>query len=268
MIFFNITLALLLLFILAFIYSLFERYWIQLKKYDIKIDKKSFKDKKIIFLTDLHHSAIVSKKFIRNIVKKANELHPDIIIIGGDYITNHKKYIKPLFNELCKLQASLGIFGVLGNHDVNVGKQLVLDEMEKANIASLDNKSYWINLGNDRIKIGGVGDYLYDKQLIYKTTGDVLETDYVILVSHNSDYIQDIKEEKVDLVLSGHTHGGQVTIFGIYAPSVPSKYKQKYLTGLKTLNNIKIIISNGVGVVGLPIRFFARPQIVLINFIN
>lgn len=266
MIWINITLFMVCLFILTFIYALFERYWMQIKKYNLEIDKQAFIDLKIIFLTDFHHSSIVSRKFIRNIVRKVNDLDPDIIILGGDYIINHKRYIKPLFNELSKLQVSIGIFGVIGNHDVNVSKQIVLDEMIKANINSLDNKSYWINLGNERIKIGGVGDYLYDKQLIEKTTADVSDKDYVILVSHNPDYIEDIRNNKIDLMLSGHTHGGQVTIFGLYAPSIPSKYKQKYLTGLKTVNNIKIIISNGVGVVGLPIRFFARPQIVLIKF--
>jgi predicted MPP superfamily phosphohydrolase len=72
----------------------------------------------------------------------------------------------------------------------------------------------------------------------------------------------DINTDKVDYILSGHTHGGQITLFGIYAPKVPSRYKQKLRTGLVSVNKSKVIISNGIGTSYLPLRFFARPQII------
>ncbi|HEX2953396.1 MAG TPA: metallophosphoesterase, partial [Bacillota bacterium] len=115
-----------------------------------------------------------------------------------------------------------------------------------------------------RIKIGGVGDYFTDFQYIEPTVGDVTAHDFVILVSHNPDYIETLHTRKIDLMLSGHTHGGQVTVFGLWAPRIPSRYGQKFRTGVIRMNHIELLVSNGVGTEGLPIRFFARPQIVTV----
>jgi len=264
----NLFFVLTLLFLFMFLYSLWEKYWIQMKYYTIKVNKKSFNGFKIVFISDLHHSSIVSKKFIKNIVKKVNDMKPDLIILGGDYVSSEIKYIKPVFEILKTLSANKGIYGVLGNHDMNVSKNKILMAMEKAGIQSLDNQSYWIENGDERIKLGGVADFIYGHPKIENTIFDVLHHDYVILVSHNPDYVDEVKNLKIDLMLSGHTHGGQVTIFGMYAPYIPSTYKQRYRTGLKIVNRIQLIITNGVGVVGLPIRFFARPQIVVVKLNN
>src|SRR5690606_11877757 len=119
--------------------------------------------------TDFHHSELVSLRFIRKIIKQVNKLNPDIIILGGDYISNRKRYIKPIFKELKNLQAKYGVYGVLGNHDVAVDKDKVLECLKGAGINSLDNKAYWINKGNDKIKLGGVSDYLFDQPDITET---------------------------------------------------------------------------------------------------
>ncbi|QVK18587.1 metallophosphoesterase [Mycoplasmatota bacterium] len=264
----NVIFLLIIIFLLMFLYTFIERYWIQIKHYKIKMRKKSFAGFKIVFLSDIHHSKIVTKRYIKNIVEKVNELKPDIIILGGDYVSSELKYVGPVFDELKRLNASKGVYGVLGNHDIYVSKDKVLTAMKNANIKPLDNQSYWINHLNDHIKLGGVSDFLYDKPDISNTISDVSSDDFVILVSHNPDYIEEIKNYPIDLMLSGHTHGGQVTIFGMYAPYIPSNYHQKFRSGLKTINEIKLIITNGVGVVGLPIRFFARPQIVMIELKN
>lgn len=264
----NISFVLIIIFLLMFFYTFVERYWVQIKHYQIKMNKKSFNGFKIIFLSDFHHSSIVTKKYLNKVVNKVNELKPDLIILGGDYVSTDLKYVTPIFEVLKKLKATKGVFGVIGNHDINVSKDKVLNAMKKADIKSLDNRSYWIHHQNDRIKLGGAADFLYDKPDIVKTIDDVSPNDYVILVSHNPDYVEEIKNHHIDLMLSGHTHGGQVTIFGMYAPYIPSNYKQKYRTGLKVINQVKLIVTNGVGVVGLPIRFFARPQIVMIELVN
>ncbi len=261
----NVLFILTILFLLLFIYSFIERFWIKTTKYKVYINKKNFDQFKIIFISDFHHSSIVSKRFIKRIVRRVNDLKPDLIILGGDYISASFKYIEPLFKELNQMNAKYGIYGVIGNHDIDVSKEKILNAMKVNDIKSLDNKSYWIVKDNERIKIGGVADYLYDKPDIKNTLHDVDTDDFIILVSHNPDYVEEIKNHNINLMLSGHTHGGQVTIFGMYAPYIPSNYKQKYRKGLKQINQIKLIITNGIGVVGLPIRFFARPEIVEIS---
>lgn len=268
MIWIYVTFVLIVIYLVAFIYSFFEKYWVEVKTYQITINKQAFHNYKIVFLTDFHHSEIVSQKFIRKVVNNVNQMHPDLIVLGGDYVSNKKIFVEPIFKELANLETQDGIYGVIGNHDIDVSKELVLECMEKANIKSLDNDAYWINKDNDRIRLGGVADYLFEKPDISKILQDVKDDDFVMVVSHNPDYIEKIKNDKIDVMLSGHTHGGQVTVFGLFAPYIPSEYHQKYRTGLKIVNKIKLIVSNGIGVVGLPIRFFARPQIVVIELIN
>ena len=262
----NVLFILTIIFLICFLYAFLEKYWLQVKKYQININKTNYIGKKIIFLSDFHHSPIVKINYIKKVVNTVNNLKPDIIILGGDYVSNHKKYIQPLFNELKLLRANLGVYGVIGNHDINVSKKQILQAMKEANINSLDNLFYRIYNNKESIVLCGVKDFLYDKPSIEEMLKNVDYDDFVILVCHNPDYLEEIKDKKIDLMLSGHTHGGQVTMFGLYAPYIPSNFKQKYRTGLKINNNIKLIISNGVGCVGLPIRFFSRPQIVEIEF--
>ena len=98
-------------------------------------------------------------------------------------------------------------------------------------------------------------------QDINPTIKDTEKNDFVILLSHNPDYIEKLQSDKIDLMLSGHTHGGQITFFGLFAPLIPSAYGQKYRTGLVETVQTKLLVSNGIRKVTPPVRFFARPQI-------
>ena len=85
-----------------------------------------------------------------------------------------------------------------------------------------------------------------------------------ILLSHNPDYVEKLNNYKIDLMLSGHTHGGQVTFFGLWTPFIPSAYGDKYRTGIINTKYTELIVSNGTGTVIKPLRFCARPQILVI----
>jgi predicted MPP superfamily phosphohydrolase len=103
-----------------------------------------------------------------------------------------------------------------------------------------------------------------DSQDINPTIFDVKQSDFVIRISHNPDYCESFSTKKIDLVLSGHTHGGQVTFFGIHAPFLPTFTGQKYRSGLVKLAHTEVLVTNGVGTVFPPVRFCARPQINLV----
>lgn len=252
--------------LICLVYGLIEPYRIELKETYIVNGKipESFEDFKILFVSDIHHSTTYSKKRVIALINKINIQKPDLILLGGDYV-NHRSYIEPLFKEMKNFKAGYGILGVLGNHDVYADAKMVKDEMENSGIKCLDNKAAWIYKENARIRIGGVGDFLNGTQDLNPTVNEV-NNEFIILLSHNPDYAEDIKTDKIDLVLSGHTHGGQGTIFGLWAPFIPSKYGQKYRTGIVNLQHTKVLVSNGLGNVEgwAPIRFFARPQINII----
>ena len=248
------------------VYGLIEPYWIENKETYFINDKipRSFENFKIIFISDIHHGIVYSKKRLKTLVNQINALNPDLILLGGDYI-DQQKYIQSCFDELKNLYAKHGVYGVLGNHDHSVGATMVVDAMNEAGITCIDNKSFWLTNGSNKIKVGGVGDYWNDIQDLHATIKDTRSDDFVILLSHNPGYVEEIKTDKIDLVLSGHTHGGQATIFGLWAPFIPSKFGQKYRTGLIKTPYTEALVSNGIGNVGcIPIRFFARPQINII----
>ena len=129
----------------------------------------------------------------------------------------------------------------------------------------INNRAVWVERDGQRFKIGGVDDLWEGVQRIEPTVEDVSEDDLVLLVSHNPDYVEQMGTNKIDLVLSGHTHGGQVTLFGRWAPFVPSQYGQTYRSGLVDRGFTRVLISNGIGTITPPVRLFCRPEIVLLR---
>ena len=193
-------------------------------------------------------------------------------MIGGDNTDIDTTYSSPFFREISRLKSPLGIYSVLGNHDHWEGAQFIQNGLSTVGINTCDNQSYWIHSENDSIKIGGVGDLWEDEQDIDKTIFDLNEQDFCILLSHNPDYIEQLNTNLVDLVLSGHTHGGQVTLLGMYAPVLPSLWRphlpdtgQRYRYGWKEYNGVPIYITSGIGVGEFPFRFFSPPEIVEIT---
>jgi len=252
--------------LICLIYGFIEPYLVEEKKTYITNDKipGNFKNFKILFISDIHHGVVYSKARVQALVKRINDQNPDIILLGGDYV-DQKKYISSLFSELKKFKSKHGVYGVLGNHDHGSDPKEIISAMKEAGITCLNNRAIWLSIGINRIRIGGVGDFWRDTPDITPIIKDV-KKEFVILLSHNPDYAEEIKTGKIDLVLSGHTHGGQGTIFGLWAPFIPSIYGQKYRTGLIKAPRTKVLVSNGIGNVAccIPIRFFARPQINII----
>lgn len=256
---------------IAFIsYCYLETRWIKIKRIDLKSNDipQSFVGKKIVFITDIHHGPFLSIERVKKLVERINKLDPDYILMGGDYVHREPEYIIPVFTEFKKLKAKNGIFGVLGNHDHWESAEITRKMMIENRIKICDNKSYWEKIVNDSIKIGGVGDLWEDIQILDSTTFDLKDSDFSILISHSPDYLDHIPKNLIDLTLSGHTHGGQMTFFGMWAPILPSKYGQKYRYGLKNIEGMQAYISSGIGTITPPLRFFCRPEIVLINLRN
>jgi len=251
-------------------YCHIETRWIKTKKIEINsVDiPKSFIGKRIVFISDIHHGPFLSIERVSKLVKRINKLQPDLILMGGDYVHRESKYIKPVFDELKKLKSKYGIYAVLGNHDHWEDAELTRKLMLKNEIKICDNKSYWIKIANDSIKIGGVGDLWEDKQVLDNTISDLRKTDFSILISHNPEYLENIQTDLIDLTLFGHTHGGQMTFFGLWAPILPSEYGQKYRYGLKKNDKMQSYISSGIGTITPPLRFFCRPEIVLMELKN
>lgn len=262
----KISLVFIIIIVTCMIYSLIEPYWIQTEEVTIKSDQipSQFDGKKIVFISDVHMGSwpFFDQKRTENMVNQVNKLHPDIILLGGDYVSDETPYINPCFAELSRLKAPLGVYSVLGNNDP---RNESLEAIKNANITYIGNNGFWIEDQEAEIRIGGVGDMQTDTQNQDAAIGNASKNDFMILVSHSPDFFPLADKSKVDLMLSGHTHGGQITFFGIWAPDTHSQYGNKYRTGVIHENNSTLVVSNGIGTIMLPMRFFAPPQIVVLN---
>ncbi len=260
-------------------YASLETRWVKITRVSIESSDipRAFDGMRIVFVSDIHHGDALSIERVQKLVQRVNDLQPDIIILGGDYVSLDKRYVKPVFSELCKLKSKYGVFGVMGNHDYFVDGDLSRKMMEINGIKQCDNKSYWVKINKDSIKIGGVDDPSGSVPQIDSTISDVKKKDFCILISHRPDYIRELTTDRVDLTLSGHTHGGQVTFFGLWAPILPTennlwasmaltRESQKYCYGLThPTATMQSYITSGIGTRSPHFRFFRRPEIAVLE---
>jgi predicted MPP superfamily phosphohydrolase len=240
----------------------------------------NFKWKKIVFVSDIQLNSSfwfadnLAKKFTRLIQKE----NPDIILFWWDFINFENKSAGKIFSYLAELKAPLWKYGVLGNHDY-VKEKKVTDGAftkkmlsEKAWINLLLNENVEVKIGDENIKIAWIDDFWYWNTDIEKAMKWITKDDTTIFIMHNPDYFEIMPENYknvVDLTLAGHTHSWQITLFWLWAPFTPSDYWKKYLYWVKNFNGNHIYITSWVWWVplfGLPLRFFARPEIVVIRF--
>jgi predicted MPP superfamily phosphohydrolase len=254
--------------VIVLAYAVFiEPYYLEVKEVSLASPDipPSFDGKRIVFISDIHNGAYFSRERITDLVSRINGLKPDIVILGGDYATRDSTNTTLCLTELGNIQAPLGKYGVLGNHDYWEGGMEAISAMKSAEIIPLDNTGLWISSGNERIRLGGVSDLWHAAPDPIPTINEAKQSDYVILVSHNPDYAEELETSKVDIVLAGHTHGGQVTVFGLWAPYMPSDYGQKYRGGFVQTAYTNVYVTRGIGMTYLPVRFFARPEITVIT---
>jgi len=241
------------------------------KKYTLKYNDlpSSFNGYKIAFIADIHAGDFYSLEQLKKLIEKTKKLNPDLVILGGDYVYNYQGNIDDIMKPLAGINAPDGIIGVAGNHDHMDSIDPITASMRKNNIAVINNSKKTIAKDGDIISILGVDDIWFVEPKTEKVLSNIKPENFTILVSHNPDFfIGNSFDKKIDLGLSGHTHGGQVTFFGLFAPYVPIESSHKYRTGLFHEPEMDLIVSNGIGTVMLPIRFFAPPQIVLIELNN
>jgi len=250
-------------------YPVLEAKWIRVERRFITLPNlpSRFRGSTLAFLADLHHGPFVPLSYIRRVVDLTNGLKPDLIVLCGDYVSKSPRYIAPVWGELKRLEARSGRFAVLGNHDHWESAWLSRNEMDRAGVELLDNRGAWVRRGDSRLRICGVGDLWTDRQDISAALGEAHEDDAVILLSHNPDYAEYLDDPRVGLMLSGHTHGGQVVLPGYGAPVVPSRFGSKYLGGLVQGPRCPVLVSRGIGTSGPPVRLFCRPEIILVTLV-
>jgi predicted MPP superfamily phosphohydrolase len=157
---------------------------------------------------------------------------------------------------------------VLGNHDHWEGARATRLALRRAGVPELRNGGEWLSRPGARLRIAGLGDLMEDRQDLALALGDTTPEDVALLMVHEPDAAESIHDDRVGLVLSGHTHGGQVVVPGYGAPVVFSRYGRKYAEGLVQGPTARVFITRGVGTISPPIRLFCRPEISLFTLVR
>ena len=230
----------------------------------------------IVHVSDTHYGPYNAMSYLQRAVKLANSLMPDIIVLTGDYVHRTPRSIKPGIELLGALEARLGRVAVLGNHDHWEGAAACRAVFKRINIPLIDNNRLFLTqhglqaecAQGHALCIAGVGDLLEDEILPKQALGGVPADVPRILLSHNPDVAEEMASPlRVDAILSGHTHGGQVNLPGIGTSRVASRYGNKYIAGLCAGPACPVIVSCGVGISVLPLRFGVRPDIGCITLV-
>ena len=246
--------------------KIFHQGMSRVKRYDIYSPDvpDTFNNFRIAFISDLHYKSLFKEKDLDGLVKTLNALDADVLLMGGDY-QEGCEYVPELVSRLAEVKTQFGTYGVMGNNDYERCHDEIIAEMQKRGIRILEQKVDTLSIGDERIILAGIKNPFDLKRNGVSPTLDLQPKDFVILLTHTPDYAEDVDISNTDLALAGHTHGGQVTLFGLYAPQTGSRYGQHFLSGLtKNSKGIPMIITNGLGTSRKNIRLFAPSEVVLV----
>jgi uncharacterized protein len=217
-------------------------------------------------LSDIHAGAPhAGPKAIARAVERLNEEAPDAILLLGDYIDAHPLWggrmpPEDIAHELGALRAPNGVFAVLGNHDWKQAGDRMWRALEAAGIDVLENRA--AQAGD--FYVAGLADLRLRRPDLPGALAGVPGEAPVVLLSHDPDAFPYVSD-RIALTLSGHLHGGQVAIPVLRRPALPSRYGERFARGHIVEEDRHLYVSSGLGTSGLPLRFLAPPEVVILE---
>ncbi|MBI2475471.1 metallophosphoesterase [Candidatus Uhrbacteria bacterium] len=215
-----------------------------------------------VVFSDIHAGPFKKSDWVSKVVKRVQEIQPDIIFILGDFVVKSATDIQYL-SPLAELRAPYGVYAVTGNHEyyANASNE-VIAALESFGIEVIENETLNLEIENKTLRIAGVSDIWFEGD-IGKTMQSVVEEDTTIMLAHNPDVVFSDTTRLADLVLAAHTHGGQISLpFIGPVPAVPTRLGRAFDKGWFEYNGQPFFITSGVGETGTRARLFNIPEIV------
>ena len=213
----------------------------------------AFRGFRIVQLSDIHHGLFLPLHVVIEAVELTNQLEPDLVALTGDFVTYSRAYIEPVAAVLGRLRARYGVFAVLGNHDYRVGADHLARVLRRERIEVLRNRHAALRRRGEALYVAGIDDVDYGADLPRALRGIPPATPTVLL-AHNPRIIRRAARSGVSLVLSGHTHGGQVNLPLVGTIYGRSSEDMRFKIGWDRLGPTQIYVSRGIGTVVLPVR--------------
>lgn len=215
-------------------------------------------------ISDLHFGPLVEAREVRAAVDMIRGLKPDIVAVTGDHV-HRVTHGEPDFvvQELSRLEAPLGAFAVMGNHDYWTNGPVVSSALQRAGLDVLRNANTSIRRAGETLYIAGLDDVWERHHDLVRTIKGVPEGGCAILLAHEPDIADEAAtDSRIAMQISGHTHAGQVRLPG-RGPLVVPRHGRKYREGLYQVDGLQLYVNRGIGVIWPPIRINCRPEVTL-----
>lgn len=227
---------------------------------------------RIALVTDIHRGGYNTMDYLSRVARDLNAQRPDLVLLPGDFVFGSPQYFGEAAEFVAMLQSRVAPLGTLGNHDHWEGEAEGRRQLTAGGLHLLDNGRLFLDEKGDLaaepprmgLCLAGVGDLWEGRPDLGAALRGVPETMPRLVMSHNPDFAEEARGHgRVDAMLSGHTHGGQVRLPVAGALLLPSRYGQKYASGWCRGPEFPVYVSRGVGTTLLPVRFGARPEVAL-----
>lgn len=223
----------------------------------------AFDGYRIVQLTDFHlgKGKLLTPERLEAIMHQANARHPDVVLFTGDFASKLDEVGVEGISRLRLLKAPDGVFGILGNHDYWTDVERIYSAAENAGMRMLLNRHVVIRRGGASLVIAGLDDVWKKRQDVDTALRGIPPGAPVIMMVHESNYAEWVAQDgRVDVQISGHSHGGQVRV-PLLGPLALPNQAWKYPMGLYKLNGMWLYVSRGVGLAEIPLRLNCRPEI-------
>ncbi len=249
-----------------------EPTWLELNRWDVPIPSlpAAFAGFRIVQLSDFHCSRKVTPVYLDEAVDLAHDQSPDLVVLTGDFVHRGYKYVRSVARTLGRLSAPHGVFAVLGNHDFSVRNALgfrryrhlhraVAGALTEQGIHVLHNEAVGLARRGSRLNLIGVEDLWSRVCDLERAFAGLCPSVPCVVLAHNPCTIEFLDGQRCDLMLSGHTHGGQIHLPGFGRPTL-SRRARRFAAGMYRYRDAHLYVNTGVGF-GFRFRFGVRPEV-------
>ncbi|MEO8370688.1 MAG: metallophosphoesterase [Candidatus Solibacter sp.] len=250
--------------------SFIQRTDFRVREVDVPIDglAPDLDGLRILHLSDIHLSAFLSEGEFAGVVDSTFALKPHLAVVTGDLISGHTDPLDACIRQLARLKSDAGTFACMGNHERYARVEAYTERQSaKAGIRFLRGQAQALRFGNATLNLAGLDFQPQRSRSVYLKGADrlILPGATNILLQHNPDVFPEAARQGYNLLLAGHTHGGQVTVEILDQAFNPARFFTPYVYGLYRQGNATAYVTRGIGTIGIPTRLGAPPEISLLR---
>lgn len=225
---------------------------------------------RMVHISEIHADRYTSPDKIKRYMRTVREQQPDIVFVTGDLISSGMNYVEIAANSLASVQPPLGVHFVMGDHDYWAGQDEITEILESKGINVIRDANKWLTLGLGSIKLTGITEVYstsINRDLLQELLSELKDEQLSIFLSHQApdDIIEIAKNSGTDLLLAGHTHGGQIRIPIFFRKFTAANMETNYVNGYWQKNGMILNINSGLGFTLAPLRYNAPAGVSVID---